>query len=486
MTIALKMKPISFSLLTTFFITNSFSLEQKQAPFSELGFKKEIIEKIKKNYDENIEGQIPLSFEMAKYAGGERTRKAFDHSLIKPPRENEDKKALVDVWKYSYKDPKSGKILCSKKPLASSREFWKSDKEARIISMTFYGKVRKYFEGLKDYIASIENLKKENTCLNGDGKIGYDTFTFRVYVAARKPGLEPLGELENGTDPKFISELLDSGCEVAYVDNHLKKVGKDATFWRFLVLDEKMGPKEKIRYLLRDVDHKLTAAEAFAVGEWTGSQKKYHRMHFSPVAIGPLVASIFGGTHEGDKGHKHMKEKIENFPYRYVYGDDEIFTKNIIWEDMKKSGSILTHKYPRGLSSKYINPYPRSLEEPTSKFVQEALDEEKGNGEKGKNCAVDVYMPKGLPSPVIYLGYDVSLKDFPKRLFKLDLKKKRIAKALSGYYKNTGKLKFDSEMEEAQEDCSDNQDDDGLLVQTIESMKQTIVNPLFSYFSKKE
>ncbi|MBF0367534.1 MAG: hypothetical protein HQK50_18310, partial [Oligoflexia bacterium] len=226
--------------------------------------------KIKKiidaGYKRDIQGKIKTSFVILKTFGHKRMREAFNHSLLQAPRDPDDlspeRRSRVDVWRYQYKHPHSGAIITDSHPIATRKEFWKCSFEARIIAVTLFGNNKKYLQGSLDFIQSISETKAASGLL--EKKLwGYESFSFRFYVAKRRPENAFIGAMNNTTSDAFIAQLLNQGCEIAYVDNHLPQVGRDAAFWRFMVLDEQMPKGEKIRYLLREVDHKVTDAELF-------------------------------------------------------------------------------------------------------------------------------------------------------------------------------------------------------------------------------
>lgn len=298
-------------------------------------------------------------------------RDALEHSIIKGFRGKFDCQPecpKVDIWQYQFKG-KDGTIITDTKPIATREENWKVPFEARIIALTLFGNQQRYLHGLRDYIDTAKNIKE----INGITEFpwGYETFTFRVYVARRNP-VSAMPELERATSQEFIDELLAQGFEVAYVDNGLKTVGLDSTFWRLMIAAEQMPPGKRIRYIVRDVDWLLSAPEAFSLGEWINSGKKYHRMHILPICVGPLTAGTFGGWHEGIATEfAGLKVAIENYPYRLFYGDDEAFTRDMMWPRMKFSGDVLTHHFDRDIENAFANPYEGSCEEPTSLFCEQ-------------------------------------------------------------------------------------------------------------------
>jgi hypothetical protein len=80
--------------------------------------------------------------------GGARFEGAANHSLLKIPRAQDDLAVTglsrLDIWKYQYKDPVTGKIITDSKPISSRKEFWKTKQEARIIALTLFGNIQKF------------------------------------------------------------------------------------------------------------------------------------------------------------------------------------------------------------------------------------------------------------------------------------------------------------------------------------------------------
>ncbi|MEI6790294.1 MAG: hypothetical protein WCK42_03835 [Myxococcaceae bacterium] len=312
----------------------------------------------------------------------ERLKGAYYHTLYDETRGAGDCQPYcpqVDIWQYQYLDH------VSSAPISTQKAFWKSPDEARVISFSLFGKNPIYYQGLLDFLKSFQTLKRVNHIT--DPVWGFDTFIPRVYVPKGKNKV-----LEGELEDYQIQALLKAGCEIVFVDNGLNKAGKDATFWRFMIAAEPMPKGQKIRYLLRDADWIMTAAEAFAVGEWIASGKQYHRTHLVSLCMGPLTASFWGGSHTGTGSFSDLGNYIATFPYRTKYGDDELFLRDIVWPKMKHSGSILTHisKAQRGWLFKMANPYEGSCEEPTKHYC---------NTINTNNECEDVYLPESMIYP---------------------------------------------------------------------------------------
>lgn len=297
-----------------------------------------------------------------------RVKEVYEHSLIKSYRIHADCEngcPDIDVWQYQYKDKQ--KLLISDKPIATQKKYWKISSEARIISMSLFGSNDSYYQALLQYIESISYFKKANKI--NDAQWGYETFTIRVYVPKRNENDKKLGFIKGELAEDKIKTLLDLGCEIAFVDNKLSEVKRDATFWRFMIIQEPMKEGEKIRYLVRDVDMVLTAIEAYTVAQWIKSNKQYHRMNILPICMSPLTAGIFGGSHVHKNDLVEVYQSMKYYPYRFDYGDDELYLRDIIWPQMKRSGSVLTTHFERSsFITTIASPYKNSCEEPTQTY----------------------------------------------------------------------------------------------------------------------
>ncbi len=357
-----------------------------------------------------------------------RLAHVYDHTILKNYRGASDCQPFcpqIDIWQYQYQ-PKGQPLISSTMPIASKKKYWKVPSEARIMSVTLFGNKSEYYDGFLEYLESISHIKHANKIT--DNLWGYETFTVRVYVAKRNPDLKAvLGDLIGETPDAYIQKLIAAGCEIAYIDNGMPRVDKDATFWRFMVAAEEMPEQQRIRYLLRDVDWRLTAAEAYAVGEWIDSGMQYHRLGILALCIGPMNASMWGGMHSGKGDFTNLKTLMESFPYRYHYGDDELFLRDHIWPYIKYSGSVMTHIYPRDWKSTIVNPFMGCCEEPT----QEYCDAIRAGGK----CP-DIVMPEDIAFPQVALGNRAPLAELKSSPENFDMhldtdRGRRVKKALS-------------------------------------------------------
>ena len=323
--------------------------------------------------------------------------RAYNHSILRSFRGKSDCQPncpAVDIWQYQYRDPKTKKIITSAEAIASKREHWKVPFEARLVAVTLFGDEPKYVNGLEAFIESNKSLKKVNGIPEHE-LWGYETFTFRVYAPKRNPNSKNTAPLKGELPDALIQKLLNLGCEVVFVDNGLPDVGVDAFFWRFMIAAEKMGAKERIRYLIRDADWLATAADAFSVGEWINSGLEFHRVHIVPACMGPIIGMDSGGQYQGAGPFSDLKDYIEKYPYHNYYGDDEMFLRDIMWPRMLYAGSILTHYYKPDFFSYVSQPYKDSCQRPTQKFCDEVRP--------GGTCP-DKLMPADLSYPYMRLG----------------------------------------------------------------------------------
>jgi hypothetical protein len=360
----------------------------------------------------------------------QRAHTAYNHTLNGFPRTHSDCAPTcpkVDIWQYQYR-PHGRDTFTSQRPISTLKEHWKVNSEARVIAISLFNGVKLYADSLLDYSTSFSHIKKVNKV--SDPLWGFETFTVRVYVGKRNPAaLSKLGQLKDETPDHIIETFLQRGFEVAFVDNWLSQTGKDGTFWRFMVAAEEMPQGQSIRYLSRDADAVLSAGEAFSVGEWIASELNFHRMHILPICLGPMTASVWGGRHSGKGLFSDMKMMIEYFPYRLQYGDDELFTRDMIWPRIKNDGSVMTHHYPRGLLFRAANPYRGSCEEPTQLFCDHTR--------AGGSCP-DVLMPSDIQSPLKALGLRGRYSDLKMdpALFDLHAETERGARAVKALSAN--------------------------------------------------
>ncbi|MDA0713334.1 MAG: hypothetical protein O2897_05055 [bacterium] len=326
-------------------------------------------------------------------------KRAYDSSVLRSFRGRSDCQPncpKVDIWEYAYKAEPNLPVVVSKKPISTQKKYWKVPFEARLVGITLYGDNPKYVQGLENFIASNKSLKKFNN-IPADTKWAYDTFTFRIYVPKRNPNSKNKSPLKGELPESFIQKLLDMGCEIAFVDNGLEKVGVDSFFWRLMVAAEPMPNQQAIRYMIRDADWIVTGVEAFVLGEWINSSFQFLRPQLMPTCFSPLAPlnSAVNGRHEGLGPFHDLKTFIEHYPYRLMYGDDELFARDMIWPLMLEQGSILTYYFQNDFFTYVSEPYKGSCGRPTQRLCDEM--------NPGHNCP-DKLIPSWLIYPYMQLG----------------------------------------------------------------------------------
>lgn len=367
-------------------------------------------------------------------------RRGLSHSLIQSHRYisncNPECPSFI-IRKYVYKPKNSNKIIESKNPISTLKKHWKIKEEGRIISINLFGNDSKYYEGFMEFLESIELIKKHNNI-----KTWFlDTFTFRVYIA------KGILKKENETPDKFIKLFIEKNVELVFVDTNNEKYNLDGSFWRFLIMDEKIRSNSQIRFLCRDADWKMTAVEALMISEWINSKYIYHRINLFPICAGPLLAGLIGGVINNNTNRLEIRNKMENYPYRYEYGDDELFLRDLIWPHILNSNSILTHTNKKNYKYTFANPYENSCFEPTNNYCKKFSKKIKNKKEKksknkkektsklktNKNGCVDIILPDEPLHYSVKFSSEISLTKMFKEnpnFFTFNIKNKNYKKWL--------------------------------------------------------
>lgn len=149
----------------------------------------------------------------------------------------------------------------------------------------------------------------------------YPDWTCRYYVDASVPR-------------KCVTYLRDNGAEVFNIEDEYPGAGQ---FQRFLVMnDRNVG-----RFLVRDCDARLSAAEAALVQEWIDSGYPFHVMRDHILHNALIMAGLWGGrTDCGIDITALIKRFFPQGPTT-IYGEDQNMLGSILWPLIR--GHCLVH-----------------------------------------------------------------------------------------------------------------------------------------------
>ena len=269
-----------------------------------------------------------------------------NHTLIKIPNKIPDTCTDINIWKYEIY--RNGKLITSNKPITTSTKYKKNKELPFLISCSFFGSNNKYVKGVFKMIKSLE--------LHGLFK----KWDIRLYIASRIDGKT----VNLSTSKEIQKQLLEKGVELAHVDNNNPNgYSLEGTFWRFNALSE------KARILIRDVDYIFTAHDLISLAEWIESKLIWHRTFNYKLKIAPFCAGSIGAIGNPNL-IKDLHYKLENFPYKKKYGDDEMAALNILFMEALKSDNICTHYYSFFIN---IKPNNDSIFFPTNKYINKII-----------------------------------------------------------------------------------------------------------------
>jgi tetratricopeptide (TPR) repeat protein len=149
----------------------------------------------------------------------------------------------------------------------------------------------------------------------------YPSWTCRYYVDASVPR-------------KCVTYLHDNGAEVFNIEDEYPGAGQ---FQRFLVMnDRSVG-----RFLVRDCDARLSAAEATLVQEWIDSGCPFHVMRDHILHNALMMAGLWGGrTDCGIDITVLIKRFFPQGPTT-IYGEDQNMLGSTLWPLIR--GHCLVH-----------------------------------------------------------------------------------------------------------------------------------------------
>ena len=97
------------------------------------------------------------------------------------------------------------------------------------------------------------------------------------------------------------------------------------------------------RFLVRDLDSRMTSREAAAVLEWIDSEKPFHAMRDHPQHGTEILGGLWGAKKGLIKNMRYLMDNW-NWHFRSSKGDDQIFLREIIWP-LCKDQSLVHDSY---------------------------------------------------------------------------------------------------------------------------------------------
>jgi len=189
----------------------------------------------------------------------------------------------------------------------------------KVISFSLWGNNPKYVKG------ALENIKLQNDL--------FPDWTCRFYAHKSVPE-SSLKELEKGAEVILIEQDID-------LKNYSTNGIHYGWFWRFSILND----SDVDRFIVRDVDSRLSLREKNCVKDWEKSGKNFHIIRDHPMHGVPILAGTWGATKEfsqsinyRDLVFKFMKNNPTNNS-RYG-GYDQFFLSTVIYPLLKDTACI--------------------------------------------------------------------------------------------------------------------------------------------------
>jgi len=184
------------------------------------------------------------------------------------------------------------------------------------------------------------------------------------------PGWTAIFWVERAVPESVAGEIQAAGAQVR---PYSARTIPNGMFARFLVNDE---PGIK-RYLVRDVDSRLTEREREAVAQWERSGKLFHVMRDHPYHGMPIMGGTWGCVGGVIPDMNRVMRRFPKFRRRYTrewgYGIDQEFLMQEIWPVVKSSAlahdSCTRDKFPDSA------PFPTGMKLGDWRFVGEVFDE---------------------------------------------------------------------------------------------------------------
>lgn len=228
----------------------------------------------------------------------------FIHLRYDPINRQINKKRDPKQFRYNsfFKEGYHSKHSVPTSPFKIIENFNRLESNTKIISTSLYGNHPKYFDKLDKNIEFIDTFLPE--------------WTLRIY-------------LHDQVDMKVRNMLIGKGVEIYIVEDDAVEPGKSAgAFWRYLPLCE------DVDVFVVDIDDYIT--KEYVNNIETFFNKSKHSLKVSWKT--PWPKEYILGKQIYKKRNLVLpfdKKFIQNYPYRYEYGEDEVFLSNYIGKQIK-------------------------------------------------------------------------------------------------------------------------------------------------------
>jgi hypothetical protein len=178
-------------------------------------------------------------------------------------------------------------------------------------------------------------------------------------VAEVYPGWEAVFYVDPASVPtEIIEELRNRGARVI-----LDSPYRETMFARFLIADH----PDYDRFLVRDVDSRLSTREVAAVEDWIKSGLPMHNMRDHPWHGTWVMGGLWGGTRGFLKGQTTMLDLVQN--WRRGHGqkgkDQEFLADRVLpivgHKQMFSHDAFLRHKYPGSIPFPTPGPFGKDF-----------------------------------------------------------------------------------------------------------------------------
>ena len=268
--------------------------------------------------------------------------KSARHSISDYDRKLPDICTKIKVWKYEVM--RDDKLITSKAPITTKNKYKKSEKLPQLVSCSLFGSKKIYVDGAVKMIQSMKLLGILNE------------WDVRIYIASKENGKN----VKMSTSKKMQKILLKAGIELAHVESEDPNgYNLSGTFWRFLAVNE------RARIFFSDVDKIFNSCDLISLSMWKKSRLTWFRTFVWSLNISPFLAGGFGVIGKKDM-IPDLINKVNYYPNKKKYGDDEKFLLDVFFPQALISDSIFTiynydlvlkpHKYSNFMNTpKIIN-----------------------------------------------------------------------------------------------------------------------------------